>query len=85
MQRAGRNSPFTRGGRAEKCPDDIIYCMGVLLKIATNDSATQTHENTTLNLRGEVTDSFCDWLGLLLTSFASHLFAQTASAPFRPE
>jgi len=35
MQRAGRNSLFTRGGRAEKCPDGIIYCMGASLTIAT--------------------------------------------------
>jgi len=44
MQRAGRNSLFTRGGRTEKCPVDIIYCMGVLLTIARYDIATHPRE-----------------------------------------
>ena len=65
MQRAGRNSPFTRGGRAEKCSDEIFYCMGALLTIATYDSATQS-QSATLNLRVEVTDSFRDWIRFLL-------------------
>ena len=29
MQRAGRNSLFTYGERAEKCPDDIFFSMSV--------------------------------------------------------
>ena len=74
MQRAGLNSPLTRGGRAEKCPDVIFYCMGALLTNATYDPATQTHKSATLNLRGEVTDLQCDWLRLLLTSFASYIY-----------
>ena len=65
MQRARRNSLFTRGGRAEKCSDEIFYCMGALLTIATYDSATQS-QSATLNLRVEVTDSFRDWIRFLL-------------------
>jgi hypothetical protein len=81
MQRAGRSSPFKCGGRAEKCQDDMFYCMDALLTIATYDSATQTHKSTTLNFQGKVTDSLCDWLKLFLTYFASHLYIQSASAP----
>ena len=66
MQRARRNSLFTRGGRAEKCLDDIFYCMAALLTIATHDSATYAHKSATLNLQGEVTDSLYNWLRLLL-------------------
>jgi hypothetical protein len=58
--RAAINSLVTRKGRTEKCRDDIFYCMGVLLTIATYDSATQTHKRATLSLRGEVTDLLCD-------------------------
>jgi len=51
-QRTGRNSLFTHGGCAVKCPDDIFYCMGALQTIATYESATQNPPECDLELWG---------------------------------
>jgi hypothetical protein len=39
--------PHSYGGSAEKCPKDILFCMGALQMNGKYKSATQTHENAT--------------------------------------